>query len=146
MILTVAAELDYDVFILDVQTASLNADVEEDVFAKMAPGYEIADKSGVPLVMKLKKSLYGLRQSPNNWLGTLDHHLAKMGFRPLKSDPCIYVFEGDIGLVILTLYENDVLLLVANKQLLNKLKKKYGPFRDDRHGRRVEGARHERNP
>ena len=42
----------------------------------MAPGYEIADKSGVPVVMKLKKSLYGLLQSPKNWFGTMDHHLA----------------------------------------------------------------------
>lgn len=51
----------------DVQRAFLNADVaEEDVFVRMAPGYEIADLSGVPLVMKLKKILYGLRQSPMN--------------------------------------------------------------------------------
>ena len=50
------AELHYEVFMLDAQTAFLNADVEEDVFAKMAPGHEIADESGVPLVMKLKKS------------------------------------------------------------------------------------------
>ena len=93
MMPAIAAELDDEVFMLDVQTAFLNADVEEDVFVKMTPGYDIADKSGVPLVMKLKKSLHGLRQSPNNWLGTMDHHLAKIGFRPLKSDPCIYVFE-----------------------------------------------------
>ena len=96
---------------LDVQTAFLNADVEEDVFVKMAPGYEIADKSGVPVVMKLKKSLYGLPQSPKNWFGTMDHHLAKIGFRPLKSDPCIYVFQDDTGFVIIMLYVDGVLLL-----------------------------------
>ena len=48
VMLAIAADLDYEVFMLDVQTAFLNADVEVDVFAKMAPGYEIADKSGVP--------------------------------------------------------------------------------------------------
>ena len=121
--LAIAAELDYEVFMRYVQTAFLNADVEENVFAKMALGYEIADKSGAPLVMKLKKSLYGLRQSPRNWFGMMDHHLAKIGSRPLQSDPCIYVFEDDTGFAILTLYVNDVLLLGANKQLLNKLKK-----------------------
>ena len=66
MILAIAAELDYEVFMLGVQTLLLDADVDGDVFVKMAPGYEIVDISGVPLVMKLKKSLYGLRQSPNN--------------------------------------------------------------------------------
>ena len=37
MMLAIAAELDYELFMLDVQTAFVNADVEEDVFAKMAP-------------------------------------------------------------------------------------------------------------
>ena len=84
MMLAIAVELDYEVHMLDVQTAFLNADVEEDVFVKMAPGYEINDEAGVPLVMKLKKSLYGLRQSPKNWFSTLDVELAVIGFRPLK--------------------------------------------------------------
>ena len=45
MMLAIAAELDYEVLMLDVQTAFLNADVEEEVYAKMAPGYETYDKS-----------------------------------------------------------------------------------------------------
>ena len=64
MMLAITAGLDYEVGMLDVQAKCLNADVEEDVFVKMAPGYETNDETGVPLVMKLKKSLYGLRQSP----------------------------------------------------------------------------------
>ena len=57
MMLANAAELDYEVLMLDVQTAFLNADVEEEVNAKMAPGYETYGMSGVPFVIKLKKSL-----------------------------------------------------------------------------------------
>ena len=53
MMLVIAAELDYEVLMLDVQMAFLNADVEEDVFVKMTPGCEIAGTSGVPLVMNL---------------------------------------------------------------------------------------------
>ena len=49
---------------LDVQTAVLNADVEEETFVKMPPGYERSNESRVPFVMKLQKSLYGLRQRP----------------------------------------------------------------------------------
>ena len=63
---------------LDVQTAFLNAGVEEDVLVKMVPGYETNDEAGVPLVMKLKKNLYGLRQSPKYWFGTMDVKLAVM--------------------------------------------------------------------
>ena len=103
MMLAIAAELNYEVPLLDLQTTFLNVDVEEDAFGKTAPGYEIADKPRVPLVMKLKKSLCGLRQSPRRWFGTTDHHFANIGFRPLKSNPCIYVFEDDTRLVIFTL-------------------------------------------
>ena len=124
MMLVIAVELDYEVHMLDVQMAFLNADVDEDVFVKMAPGYETNDEAGVPLVMKLKKSLYGLRQSPKNWFSTMDVELAIIGFRPLKSDPCVYVYEDETGFVVLTLYVNDILFLSASKPLLNKLKKK----------------------
>ena len=61
MELATAAELDYEVPMLNVQTAFLNADVKEGVSVKMAPDYKSNDKAGVPLLMKLKKSLYGLR-------------------------------------------------------------------------------------
>ena len=73
--------------------------------------------------MKLKKGLYGLRQSPKNCFSTMDHRLGKIGFRSLKSDPCVYVYEDENGSAIPTLYVDDVLLLGANKQLLDKLKK-----------------------
>ena len=123
MMLAIADELDCEVLMLDVQIAFLNVSVEEEVYVKMAPGYETYDKSRVPFVMKLKTSFYGLRQSPRNWFGTMDDHLSNIGFRLLKSDPCVYVFEDMTGTVILTLYVDDILLLGNNKQLLVKLKK-----------------------
>ena len=74
--------------------------------------------SGVPFVIKLKKSLYALRQSPKNWFGTMNDHLSNIGSRSLKSDPCIYVFEAKTNTAILTLHVDDIFLLGNNKQLL----------------------------
>ena len=78
MVLAIVVELDYEVYMLDVQTTFFNADVEEEVFVKMALGYECRNESGVPLVMN-KKSLYGLWQSPKFWFSTMDHH-TRSGF------------------------------------------------------------------
>ena len=61
MVLAVAAELDYEIYMLDLQTTFFNADVEEEGFVKMPPGDERRNETEVPLAMKLKKSLYGLR-------------------------------------------------------------------------------------
>ena len=122
MVLAIAAELDYEVYMPDVQTAFLNVKVEEEVFIKMALGYEYSDESGATLVMKLKKNRYGLRQSPKNWSSTMDHHLGKIGFRFFKPDPCVHVYEDVNVSAILTLYVDDA-LLDAKMQLLDKLKK-----------------------
>ena len=66
MVLAIAAEMDWVVVKLDVKTAFLYADVEEEVFVEAAPGVERTDKDGVQLLMKLGKSLNGLAQSPGN--------------------------------------------------------------------------------
>ena len=108
---------------MNVSTAFLNTDVEEEFFVKMPPVYELSNKAGVSLAIKLKKRLYGFRQSPKNWFGTIDQCLERIGFRPLESDPCIHIYEDEVGFVIMTLYFDDLLLLGANKLLLNNLEK-----------------------
>ena len=87
MVLAIAAEHNLKCWQVDYNTAFLNADVAEEVYVKMAPGYEQFDEIGVPLVMRLLKSLLGLRQSPTNWQNTIDNHLVEIGFKRLKSDP-----------------------------------------------------------
>ena len=43
--------------------------------------------------MRLLKILYGLRQSPTNWWNTIDKPLVEIGFKSLKSDPCVYTYS-----------------------------------------------------
>ena len=64
MVLAIAAEMDWEVVQLDVNTVFLYAFLEEDVHVEAAPGYEKMDKDEVLPVMKLHKSLYGLAQKP----------------------------------------------------------------------------------
>ena len=55
MVLETVVELGWDIPQLDVQTALINANAEEEVCVKMAPGYEKEDEqTGVPLVMRLQ--------------------------------------------------------------------------------------------
>ena len=120
MMLAIVAELNYEGHMLDVQTVFLNAVVAEDVFVKMVPGYETNDEAGILPVMKLRKILYDLRQSPDNGSGTMDVELAVISFRP--SDPCVCVYEDETGCVVLTLYVNDIMFLSASKSFLKTSK------------------------
>ena len=90
----------------------------------MAPGYEQFDENGVPLVMRLLKSLYGLRQSPTNWWNTIDTHVVEIGFKSLKSDPFFYTCSECGAIYILTLYVDDVLLLGKDVLVLRRIKQK----------------------
>ena len=63
----------------------------KEVFVKVSSGYERSNKAGVAFVVKPKKSLYGLCQSPKNRFGTIDQYLGDIGCRPLKSDLCVYI-------------------------------------------------------
>lgn len=103
MVLAIAAEYDLEVHQMDVKTAFLYADLLHKVFVKQAPGFEITRDDGVQLVMKLNKSLYGLAQSPLNWWNTIDPKLVEIGFEPLKSDPCVYLYNHKNTVVIITL-------------------------------------------
>ena len=97
MVLAIAAEMDWEVRQLDVKTAFLYADIEEEVFVAEPPGFETNDKEKGLLVMKLGKSLHGLAQSPGDWFHTIDPVPISIGCAPLKSDTCIYTaIEGGL--------------------------------------------------
>ena len=72
------------------------------------------------LMCKLKKSIYGLKQSPRCWNVALYNHLCDIGFTQSTSDPCIYTSEG--GSVLLAVYVDNVLLAAKSEQRMSEVK------------------------
>ena len=58
---------------MDVKTAILNGEIEEEVYIKQPKGFELHDKG--PHVCKLKKTLYGLTQAVRAWYARIDSYL-----------------------------------------------------------------------
>ena len=73
----------------DVKTAFLNEIIEHDIFMSQLEGF--IDPDHPKYVCKLKKSLYGLKQSARCWNQTLDNFLIANGYRRNGEDNCIYV-------------------------------------------------------
>ena len=69
VVLNLAATEGYHVPLVDVKTAFLNGELEEEVY------------------VALKKALYGLKQAPRAWHKKLTAELEIMGFKPCRSDP-----------------------------------------------------------
>ena len=91
--LSLVAKWDHELVQLDVPSAFLHADLEEDVYMELPEGYE---QPG--MVCKLHKSLYGLKQSPRNW-DKLAHAFltGDMGFKATVSDPSLYFRRSRSG-------------------------------------------------
>jgi len=77
------------------------------------------------LVYRLKKSIYGLKQSPRCWNQALDAQLKSMGFKQSTNDPCIYISTAD-SLLILAVYVDDIVLAGKSQQVIAKVKADLG--------------------
>ena len=91
VLMALSVQYGFQLHHVDVKTAFLNGDLEEEVYMKQPKGFATEGKEY--FVCKLKKSLYGFKQSSRCWNATLDCHLKDMGFYPSISDPCICVGE-----------------------------------------------------
>ena len=123
-LLTIACEHGWPVWQMGVVVAFLQSLIDKDFFVEPAPGHDPRDfKTGEVVVYKLQRSLYGLAQSPVLWYDTIDGVLAVIGFRPTRSDPCVYTHGSGVTLVILTLYVADILITGKDPTLVEHKKK-----------------------
>lgn len=103
---------------LDVKTAFLNGDLEEEVYMKQPEGYE---EGGPNLVCKLRKALYGLKQAPREWHKRLKTELEKIGFVPSEADPGLYIKQHEEGIIFLLVYVDDILLASATDTIIDSV-------------------------
>jgi Reverse transcriptase (RNA-dependent DNA polymerase) len=103
--LSLAARRDLELRQLDVPQAFIQAALEEDVYMEMPQGFELDG-----MVCHLKKSLYGLKQSPRNWYLLISAFITgELGFRATASDPCLFWKISRTGQqILLFLFVDDM--------------------------------------
>ena len=119
-LLAFAVEMGMQIHQMDVVTAFLNGDLKEEIYMQQPPGYI---QSGTEmLVCKLKKSLYGLKQSPRCWNEKLCEHLKSLEFKESAADPCIFIRQQEKELQIIAVYVDDLILLTKTSEEMQHLK------------------------
>ena len=88
-IICLAAKHNWSIHQMDVKTAFLNGDLNEDVYVKQPTGFVVPGKEN--LACHLNKALYGLKQSPKCWNDSLSNAFKELGFIESVGDPCIFV-------------------------------------------------------
>jgi hypothetical protein len=122
VVLSLAASLDLEIEQMDVKTAFLHGDLEEEIYMEQPEGFRVKGKEDY--VCRLKKSLYGLKQAPRQWYKKFESVMQEQGYRKTTSDHCVFVQKFPDGdFIILLLYVDDMLIVGMNSSRIGRLKK-----------------------
>ncbi|KAG8473150.1 hypothetical protein CXB51_035082 [Gossypium anomalum] len=99
---------------LDVKTTFLHGELEEDIYMQQPKDFTVLEREDY--VCLLKKSLYGLKQSPKQWYKRFDSFMTSQNFKRSSFDNCVYFKKNSDGsFVYLLLYVDDMLIVAKDK-------------------------------
>ncbi len=113
------ASLDLETTLLDVKTAFLYGNLEEEIYMDQPEGFVVPGRESE--VCKLMKSIYGLKQSPRAWNSRFNDFLLKFGLKRSTADPCIYFRHQGEEMTILAIFVDDGLICSNRKENLQKI-------------------------
>ena len=127
MLLSMACACDFEVDLVDVCQAFLNAELQEEIYMRPAPG--VTQILGIPpdSWLKLKRNLYGLKQAPRNWsLTFIEWMLKDQQFKKASIDDCLFYkefnHEGKDVFILLLMYVDDNIIISNDRTCLDKFK------------------------
>ena len=120
MLLALAAEERWNIHQLDVKTAFLHGDLEEDIYMEAPEGMPFQKGS----ILRLNKSLYGLKQAPRQWNIKLDKFIASCGFTRCRVDSSVYIKGSGNNATIIAVYVDDMLIFGHDNKFICDFKSK----------------------
>lgn len=140
-----AVKNDMHIHHMDVNTAYLQGTLEEDIYIQPPSGIKTHTKNKV---CKLRKAIYGLKQSGRVWNAKLNEVLTKMEFQQLEADNCVYIKHTNNEKVLITVYVDDILIFSKSMECINDVKtdlKGHFDIKDLGEAKKVLGLQLERN-
>uniref|UniRef100_A0A1Y1L115 Retrovirus-related Pol polyprotein from transposon TNT 1-94 n=1 Tax=Photinus pyralis TaxID=7054 RepID=A0A1Y1L115_PHOPY len=118
-LLSIGAQFKFHFRQLDVKTAFLNGTLKGDVYIYPPKGYEIETGK----VLKLNKSLYGLRESSRCWNEEINKFLIQLKFTRSENDFCLYTLgeDNDNDRVYLLIYVDNIVIAGTDIQKINSI-------------------------
>ena len=119
--LAYAAHKKFTVFQMDVKSAFLKGELEEEVYVEQPPSF--VDSKFPNHVYRLDKALYGLKQAPRAWYETLAQFLLEIGFNRGTIDKTLFYLNHGKNLLLVQLYVDDIIFRSTNDRLCKKFAK-----------------------
>jgi hypothetical protein len=107
ILLAIAAIYGLEIHQMDVVTAFLAGELEEEIYMEQPEGFKVGTEDE-DLVCRLRKSIYGLKQAPRVWNQKIRRFLKSIGFEQTYSDPCVYINKTTE--IILAMWVDDLII------------------------------------
>ena len=120
IIMAFVAHFNLELHQMDVKTAFLNGNLEEEVYMEQPEGFKKGNTN--KLVCKLKKLIYGLKQASRQWYLKFNRIITSFGFSENPVDHCIYLKVSGSKFIILILYVDDILLASNDLGIIHETK------------------------
>jgi Reverse transcriptase (RNA-dependent DNA polymerase) len=105
---------------MDVKNAFFQGVLDEEVYMTLPPGYNTTLDSSQ--VCKLKKSIYGLKQSPRAWYAKLSSSLLKINFVKSTADSSMFIKHKHDCTTIILVYVDNIIITGNNNEEINLVK------------------------
>ena len=112
--LAIACAEDYNLTQIDIRQAYLYAPVDRELYMRVPPGLPRQDAQGRPLVLKLLRSIYGLKQAAKLFNDLLVGFLVKWGFEQSTIDVCLFTYNVPVRKRLLAVIWVDDIVLADN--------------------------------
>ncbi|RVX22605.1 Retrovirus-related Pol polyprotein from transposon TNT 1-94 [Vitis vinifera] len=121
LLLSMAAMCSWPLYQLDIKNAFLHGDLAEEVYMEQPPGFVAQGESG--LVCRLRRSLYGLKQSPRTWFNRFSSVVQEFGMLRSTADHSVFYHHNSLGQCIyLVVYVDDIVITGSDQDDIQKLK------------------------
>lgn len=88
---------------------------------EIPPGFSTSQTEGK--VLKLKKSLYGLKQSPRAWFDRFRRAMCSMGYKQCNGDHTVFYRHEERRSTILVVYVDEIIITGDDDTEISRLKK-----------------------
>ena len=120
ILIALAATYRWSISQLDVKNAFIHGDLVDEVYMEQPSGFIASGKSS--LVCKLRKSLYGLKQSPRAWFGHFSKVVMEFGLKRCGVDHSVFYTCSKQGKIWLLVYVDDIIITSDDTQDIVMLK------------------------
>ena len=121
MFLEFAAHSNFKVYQMDVKSAFLNGELDEEVYIEQPPGFK--NSKLLYFVYFLFKAIYGLKQSPRKWYDTLSGFLIENGFIRCVIDKTLFTKIHKSDMLLVQVYVDDIIFGSTNANLCKRFAK-----------------------